>query len=48
MDLESGEFTEYPAEPDNIRRVFVDNSALRRVLVGTNHHALIVKVEPLE
>ena len=50
MDLESGEFTEYPLPSQtNIRRVFVDNSATPPAFwVGNNHHAAIVKVEPLE
>jgi streptogramin lyase len=50
MDLETGEFTEYPLPSQtNIRRVFVDNSAARPAFwVGNNHHAAIVKVEPLE
>ncbi|HZF73786.1 MAG TPA: carboxypeptidase regulatory-like domain-containing protein [Gemmatimonadaceae bacterium] len=50
MDLESGEFTEYPLPSQtNIRRVFVDNSATPPAFwVGNNHHAAIVKVEPLQ
>src|SRR3989440_1649464 len=50
MDLESGEFVEYPLPSQtNIRRVFVDNSATPPAFwVGNNHHAAIVKVEPLE
>jgi streptogramin lyase len=50
MDLETGEFTEYPLPSQtNIRRVFVDNSATPPAFwVGNNHHAAIVKVEPLE
>ena len=50
MDLETGEFTEYPLPSQtNIRRVFVDNSATPPTFwVGNNHHAAIVKVEPLE
>src|SRR5256714_8889370 len=50
MDLETGEFTGYPLpRQTNIRRVFVDNSATPPAFwVGNNHHAAIVKVEPLE
>ena len=50
MDLETGEFTEYPLPSQtNIRRVFVDNSSTPPAFwVGNNHHAAIVKVEPLE
>ena len=50
MDLETGEFREYPLPSQtNIRRVFVDNSATPPAFwVGNNHHAAIVKVEPLE
>src|SRR6266496_332982 len=50
MDLETGEFTEYPLPSQtNIRRVFVDNSATPPAFwVGNNHHAALVKVEPLE
>lgn len=50
MDLESGEFTEYPLPSQtNIRRVFVDNSTTPPTFwVGNNHHATLVKVEPLE
>ena len=50
MDLETGEFSEYPLPSQtNIRRVFVDNSATPPAFwVGNNHHAAIVKVEPLE
>lgn len=50
MDIESGEFTEYPLPSQtNIRRVFVDNSTTPPTFwVGNNHHASIVKVEPLE
>ena len=50
MDLDTGEFTEYPLpNQTNIRRVFVDNSTTPPTFwVGNNHHAAIVKVEPLE
>lgn len=50
MDLETGEFTEYPLPTQtNIRRVFVDNSTSPPAFwVGNNHHASIVKLEPLE
>ncbi len=50
MDLDTGEFTEYPLPSQtNIRRVFVDDSAIPPAFwVGNNHHASIVKVEPLE
>ncbi len=50
MDLKTGEFTEYPLPSQtNIRRVFVDNSTTPPTFwVGNNHHAAIVKVEPLE
>ncbi|HEY6241037.1 MAG TPA: carboxypeptidase regulatory-like domain-containing protein [Burkholderiales bacterium] len=50
MDVGTGEFTEYPLPSQtNIRRVFVDNStALPTFWVGNNHHAALVKVEPLE
>lgn len=50
MDLETGEFSEYPLPSQtNIRRVFVDNSATPPAFwVGNNHHASIVKVEPLD
>ncbi len=50
MDLESGEFVEYPLPSQtNIRRVFVDNSTMPPTFwVGNNHHATLVKVEPLE
>src|SRR6266850_4030531 len=50
MDLETGEYAEYPLPSQtNIRRVFVDNSTTPPTFwVGNNHHASIVKVEPLE
>ncbi len=50
MDLETGEFAEYPLPSQtNIRRVFVDNATTPPTFwVGNNHHAAIVKVEPLE
>jgi len=50
MDLETGEFTEYPLPSQtNIRRVFVQDNGPRAVLwVGSNHGASIVKVEPLD
>src|SRR6266850_1873011 len=50
MDLETGEFSEYPLPSQtNIRRIFVDNSVTPPTFwVGNNHHASIVKVEPLE
>ena len=50
MDLDTGEFTEYPLPSQtNIRRVFVDNSTAPPTFwVGNNHHAALVKVEPLE
>ena len=50
MDLETGDFTEYPLPSQtNIRRVFVDNSTTPPTFwVGNNHHASIVRLEPLE
>jgi streptogramin lyase len=50
MDLETGDFTEYPLPSQtNIRRVFVDDSTTPPTFwVGNNHHATIVKLEPLE
>jgi streptogramin lyase len=50
MDLETGEFTEYPLPSQtNIRRVFVDNSTTPPTFwVGNNHHATVVKVEPMD
>src|SRR5882672_6022521 len=50
MDLETGEYAEYPLPSQtNIRRVFVDNSTTPPTFwVGNNHHAAIVKLEPLE
>jgi len=50
MDLESGETLSYPLPSQtNIRRVFVDDSTTPPTFwVGNNHHAAIVKVEPLE
>src|SRR5262245_24339096 len=50
MDLETGEHSEYPLPSQtNIRRVFVDNSTTPPTFwVGNNHHASIVKVEPLQ
>jgi streptogramin lyase len=50
MDLETGEFTEYPLPSQtNIRRVFVDSSTTPPTFwVGNNHHASIVKLEPME
>ena len=50
MDLDMGRFTEYPLpNQTNLRRVFVDNSTTPLTFrVGNNHHASIVKLEPLE
>jgi streptogramin lyase len=50
LDLETGEYAEYPLPSQtNVRRVFVDNSTTPPTFwVGNNHHATIVKVEPLE
>ena len=50
MDLETGEFVEYPlASQTNVRRVFVDNRTTPPTFwVGNNHHATLIKVEPLE
>jgi streptogramin lyase len=50
MDLETGETLSYPLPSQtNIRRVFVDNSTTPPAFwVGNNHHASLVKVEPLE
>ena len=50
MDVEAGEFTAYPLPSQtNIRRVFVDNSTTPPTFwVGNNHHAAIVKLEPLD
>jgi virginiamycin B lyase len=50
MDLESGDYVEFPLPSQtNIRRVFVDDSTTPPTFwVGNNHHASIVKVEPLE
>jgi streptogramin lyase len=50
LDLETGEHAEYPLPSQtNIRRVFVDNATTPPTFwVGNNHHASIVKVEPLE
>ena len=50
MDLETGAFAEYPLPSQtNIRRVFVDNSTTPPTFwAGNNHHAAIVKVEPME
>jgi len=50
LDLESGEHLEYPLPSQtNVRRVFVDNATTPPTFwVGNNHHATIVKVEPLE
>jgi streptogramin lyase len=50
VDLESGEYTEYPLPSQtNIRRVFVDNATTPPTFwVGNNHHATLVKVEPLD
>src|SRR6266513_1421877 len=50
FDTKTGKFSEYPLPSQtNIRRVFVDNSATPPAFwVGNNHHAAIVKVEPLE
>jgi virginiamycin B lyase len=50
MDLETGDFTEYPLPSQtNIRRVFVDDSTTPPTFwVGNNHHATLVKLEPLE
>jgi len=50
MDLDSGAFTEYPLpNQTNIRRVFVDNATTPPTFwVGNNHHATIIKLEPLD
>ncbi len=50
VDLESGEYAEYPLPSQtNIRRVFVDNATMPPTFwVGNNHHATLVKVEPLD
>jgi streptogramin lyase len=50
IDLESGDYAEYPLPSQtNIRRVFVDNSTTPPTFwVGNNHHAALVKVEPLD
>ena len=50
MDLESGEYAEYPLPSQtNIRRVFVDDATMPPTFwVGNNHHATLVKVEPLD
>jgi virginiamycin B lyase len=50
FDRRSGAMTEYLLpQPTNIRRVFVDNStAPVTVWIGNNHHASIVKLEPLD
>ncbi|MBW8906302.1 MAG: carboxypeptidase regulatory-like domain-containing protein [Betaproteobacteria bacterium] len=50
LDLETGEYAEYPLpSPTNVRRVFVDNRTTPPTFwVGNNHHATLVKVEPLE
>lgn len=50
MDLETGEFAEYPLPSQtNIRRAFVDNATTPPTFrVGNNHHASIVRLEPLE
>src|SRR5438552_14711786 len=50
LDLDTGEYAEYPLPSQtNIRRVFVDNSTTPPTFwVGNNHHAAIVKVEPLD
>ena|SRR2546423_6139353 len=44
------DYVEYPLPSQtNIRRVFVDNSTTPPTFwVGNNHHATIVKVEPLD
>jgi len=50
VDLESGEYAEYPLPSQtNIRRVFVDNATMPPTFwAGNNHHATLVKVEPLD
>jgi streptogramin lyase len=50
IDLETGEYAEYPLPSQtNIRRIFVDNATTPPTFwVGNNHHATLVKVEPLE
>jgi len=50
LDLETGDSAEYPLPgPTNIRRVFVDNRTTPPTFwVGNNHHASLVKVEPLD
>jgi streptogramin lyase len=50
IDLDTGDYAEYPLPSQtNIRRVFVDNSTSPPTFwVGNNHHATLVKVEPLD
>jgi virginiamycin B lyase len=50
FDRHSGAMTEYLLpHQTNIRRVFVDNSTTPvTVWIGNNHHASIVKLEPLD
>jgi virginiamycin B lyase len=50
FDRRSGAMTEYLLpQQTNIRRVFVDNSTTPvTVWIGNNHHASIVKLEPLD
>jgi len=50
LDLETGEYAEYPLPSQtNVRRVFVDNRTTPPTFwVGNNHHAALVKVEPLD
>ena len=50
VDSKSGQITEYllPQET-NVRRVFVDSSTTPVTFwVGNNHHASVVKLEPLD
>jgi streptogramin lyase len=50
LDLATGEYAEYPLpSPTNVRRIFVDNRTSPPTFwVGNNHHATLIKVEPLE
>jgi streptogramin lyase len=50
LDLDTGEYAEYPLPSQtNVRRVFVDDATSPPTFwVGNNHHATLVKVEPLE
>jgi streptogramin lyase len=50
VDSKTGDIVEYLLpRPTNIRRVFVDNTGAQpALLVGSNHGASIIKVEPLD